>query len=1397
MGSIKPLPDAVRSTVRSATILFDLSRVVEELIFNSLDAAASKVVSVFLSVGSSYVKVVDDGSGISRDGLVRLGERYVTSKLNHLSDLDAASSSFGFRGEALASISDVALVEIVTKAYGRPNGYRKVIKGSKCLYLGIDDDRKDTGTTVVVRDLFYNQPVRKKQMQSSPKKVLQSVKKCVFRIALVHPMVYFNLIDIERYVLVKFHCWDSVILVPFPFLFFFLTLLFVELSEDELLSVHPSSSPLPLLMSGLGIEDCACLKKLNASDGSLKLSGYISGPCDDFTSKIPPCDILFFSGRPFNMHCLSSISFWTLTMSDINSRLVCKGPIHKLLNNLATSFESLHPEKANNWTKNGKRSRSQVVPSYIINISCPPSFYDLTFEPSKTYVEFKDWKPVCTLIEAAVQHLWRKNISYGMLSAIQNKVLIMVVFVMTPETINPLTHAADGLGQAETLKEDANILNVAEGALQSKVLIMVVFVMTPETINPLTHAADGLGQAETLKEDANILNVAEDFFDGSSVDLEFATRKRTKKYQPSSSLDKLTIDNLFLMDHEATPFGECNGNTAQSKDQQNDMKFVHWTDYSFQSLGDSLSKGGSIVNQRSDWHLWSSDNNILAEDHFLENRFIASGRPNYHVNNNNISSKLGNESLKFESCVTNETVGSVFPFDSRELCNDMQFRKNISKPFMQSCSFQRNQPLDGELVESDVGVDSPIDSFKTKRKWVCSNDGFNMMEVDFSDQTFDHLSKTAWQDGPKLVRTDNIPMDCDVLGRASAKFFLSCGDVSVEENGLVSGSVMLAENFASSHQSLSLGLCSGTSNPFAQFSYKNAIEGSFRSEKRTNFGHFSDGEDEDNQFGFDLISRGSSQEKCIYDFPNTEQGTDYAESSREFSEHLQQYNLKHKFSPEQFNVVIEDADWPCSDSSINEYKRQRDCFRYQDFGKNFSPKERSRRSQSAPPFYIRKRRFISLHLCLQTSEEYTSNEVHGPYTFLETGDKKPPQRSSGLHNRCFEPNFGKNRSNMNNKPDKVHGPIVQKCDKIEQPYCREDPELVPVQGISVLSPEEMLVFKHNISLIWKSGSPNFWNQMEKNSWVFCNFNKPYLLLLSFQPQMHSLVRNNKLYDADNEDTLLDIASGFLNLAAESLVPKSVTKKCLTEAKVLQQVDKKFIPIVAGGKLAIIDQHAADERIQLEELRRKVLSGEGKSVAYLDTEKELILPEMGYQLLHNYSEQIRHWGWICDFHTQDSRSFKKNLNLIHHKPAVVILLAVKLHFTSVPCILGVNLSDVDLLEFLHQLADTDGSSTMPPSVSRILNSKACRGAIMFGDSLLPSECSLIVEELKQTSLCFQCAHGRPTTAPLVNLEALHGQIAKMQVRDDEGRELWHGLCRQGVSLERASLRLRAAADEKPN
>ncbi|THG01159.1 hypothetical protein TEA_015872 [Camellia sinensis var. sinensis] len=340
-----------------------------------------------------------------------------------------------------------------------------------------------------------------------------------------------------------------------------------------------------------------------------------------------------------------------------------------------------------------------------------------------------------------------------------------------------------------------------------------------------------------------------------------------------------------------------------------------------------------------------------------------------------------------------------------------------------------------------------------------------------------------------------------------------------------------------------------------------------------------------------------------------------------------------------------------------------------------------------------------------------------------------------------------------------------------------------------------------------------------------------------KPAMSCTERADKLHNLHNESNILDVSSGILHLAGDSLVPESINKNCLEDAKVLQQVNKKFIPIVGGGVLAILTSepnrtlvhklkhyamdvvivdylvpllhglaglgqstrvdtirhgcgceicvrfgmgfldmadmrgerrvHPADERIRLEELRQKVL------------------PEIGYQLLHNYADQIQNWGWLCNIRSLGSR----NLNLLHRQPTVVTLNAVK--NIPVPCIVGVNLTDVDLLEFLQQLADTDESSTIPPSVHRVLNSKACRGAIMFGDTLLPSECSLIVEELKQTSLCFQCAHGRPTTVPLVNLEALHKQIAKLGLWNGGSNELWHGLHQHEPSLERAAQRLSSA------
>ncbi|CAL5373360.1 unnamed protein product [Camellia sinensis] len=188
--------------------------------------------------------------------------------------------------------------------------------------------------------------------------------------------------------------------------------------------------------------------------------------------------------------------------------------------------------------------------------------------------------------------------------------------------------------------------------------------------------------------------------------------------------------------------------------------------------------------------------------------------------------------------------------------------------------------------------------------------------------------------------------------------------------------------------------------------------------------------------------------------------------------------------------------------------------------------------------------------------------------------------------------------------------------------------------------------------LFRTKSQNVDNFFDENALErHCTLNESHDPLdsgLKWQKSCLRTAKGDKLHNLHNESNILDVSSGILHLAGDSLVPESINKNCLEDAKVLQQVDKKFIPIVGGGVLAIIDQdfgHAADERIHLEELRQKVLSGEMKTVTYLDTEQKLVLPEIGYQLLHNYADQIQNWGWLCNICSLGSRSFKKQPTIV--------------------------------------------------------------------------------------------------------------------------------------------------------
>src|SRR3954466_14808465 len=162
-NKIRILPDTLANQIAAGEVVERPASVIKELLENSIDAGATRLqIDVELG-GRRLMRVVDDGEGMTRDDAILAFERHATSKIRTLDDL-AAIGTLGFRGEALASIASVAKVELLAKADAETVATRVLIEGGR---LGDGKDAaRDRGTTITVRDLFFNTPARRKFMRS-------------------------------------------------------------------------------------------------------------------------------------------------------------------------------------------------------------------------------------------------------------------------------------------------------------------------------------------------------------------------------------------------------------------------------------------------------------------------------------------------------------------------------------------------------------------------------------------------------------------------------------------------------------------------------------------------------------------------------------------------------------------------------------------------------------------------------------------------------------------------------------------------------------------------------------------------------------------------------------------------------------------------------------------------------------------------------------------------------------------------------------------------------------------------------------------------------------------------------------------------------------------------------
>ncbi|NLJ99492.1 MAG: DNA mismatch repair endonuclease MutL [Tissierellia bacterium] len=190
MNRIKVLDELTIQKIAAGEIIERPSSIVKELVENSLDAKSSNITIEIRNGGKSYIRVTDDGEGIAREDLSIAFKRHSTSKLSSADDLYQIMS-FGFRGEALASISTISKVEVLTKTDENPIGTHAFLEEGNILKLESVGCPK--GTTMIVTHMFYNVPVRENFLKSDMIEA-NNVSDIVYKLALGNPGVSFKYI---------------------------------------------------------------------------------------------------------------------------------------------------------------------------------------------------------------------------------------------------------------------------------------------------------------------------------------------------------------------------------------------------------------------------------------------------------------------------------------------------------------------------------------------------------------------------------------------------------------------------------------------------------------------------------------------------------------------------------------------------------------------------------------------------------------------------------------------------------------------------------------------------------------------------------------------------------------------------------------------------------------------------------------------------------------------------------------------------------------------------------------------------------------------------------------------------------------------------------------------------
>src|SRR6204780_1247351 len=198
MGRIHVLPEHVANKIAAGEVVERPASVVKELLENSLDAGSTRIKIQVEAGGKKLIQITDNGCGMVRDDALLAFERHATSKIKDAEDL-LSVATLGFRGEALPSIASVSRLHLETRAADEDSGTVVEINGGKI--FRVEEAGLPAGTSITIRDLFFNTPARKKFLKSESTE-LSHIASLVTHYALAHPDKHFELHSATNAVLV-------------------------------------------------------------------------------------------------------------------------------------------------------------------------------------------------------------------------------------------------------------------------------------------------------------------------------------------------------------------------------------------------------------------------------------------------------------------------------------------------------------------------------------------------------------------------------------------------------------------------------------------------------------------------------------------------------------------------------------------------------------------------------------------------------------------------------------------------------------------------------------------------------------------------------------------------------------------------------------------------------------------------------------------------------------------------------------------------------------------------------------------------------------------------------------------------------------------------------------------